>query len=654
MPLPLPRLDNRTFDQLVAEGQVLLPRYAHAWTDYNAHDPGITLLELLAWLAELGFYRLDRLTPASIRAFLHVVGGVRRAAQTAETVVVSAPLAPTDVPAGATAAGADGRAIFQATRVASLTPAHLVAVLSGPATDLLDRTQESRALSPFEPLGAAPAVGDALYLGFDGPLAPTTAPLALYVATADEAANRRTRALLDAEWASARAEALRDGAPAPADVREHYAARLAWEYHAGAGVWAPLADVEDETRALTLTGFVRFRLPAAPAHTPGGIPLPAPSARYFLRVRLAAGRYDCAPTICGVLANALAIRNAVDRPRQRLVRSNGRAAQLFALACAPVVPRSTRVEVIAGGVGDGTWKEAATWDGVGPHDRVYVLDPDDGTLTFGDGRIGRVPADGAEIWAAYQTGGGAAGNVAANTIVEIASAAGPLKVRQPFAAAGGEPAEDLEAAIGRGLAALAGPARAVTLKDFEDLVLAMPGAPIARVEALADYRPDLPCLPALGSITVVVVPWCPPARPEPSPELLCAVTRYLERRRPLTTELHVVGPCYTTVSVRARLHPKPGADGPRLTDEARNALARFLDPLRGGPDGNGWPVGRDVYRAEVLALLNDLSGVAYVDELMTDTGKQLGARCGNISVCPHGLVTSGTHFITIDSGRPCP
>jgi predicted phage baseplate assembly protein len=647
MPLPLPRLDNRTFDQLVDEGQVLLPRYAPGWTDYNAHDPGITLLELLAWLAELDFYRLDRVPPASTRAFLRLAGVVPRAAQTAQTVVVAAPLAAADVPAGAGARGGDARPIFQTTRAASLTPAHLVAVLSGPATDLVDRTQAS---SLFDALGAAPAVGDALYLGFDGPLVPTTAPLSLYVSTADEAADRLTRARLDADWASARAEALVDRLPAPADVRAHYAARLAWEYHAGAGVWAPLADVEDETRALTLAGFVRFRLPAAVA----GVSLPGQPTRYFLRARLAAGRYDCAPKIRALLANALAVRNAVDQPRQRLDRSNGRAAQLFALPSAPVVPGSTRVEVIAGGVADGVWTETATWDGVGPHDRVYLLDAERGELAFGDGRIGRVPPDGAEIWAAYRTGGGATGNVAANTLVELAGAAGPLKVTQPFAAAGGAPAEDLEAATGRALATLAGPARAVTLQDFEDLVLAMPGVPIARVEALADYRPDLQCLPARGSVTVVVVPWCPPARPEPSPELLCAVARYLDRRRPLTTELHVVGPCYTTVSVRARLHPKVVADGARLIDDARAALVRFLDPLRGGPDGKGWPVGRDVYRSEVLALLNDLPGVAYVDELEIATGTQPGARCGNSTVCAHGLVASGTHVITIDSGSPCP
>jgi len=343
----------------------------------------------------------------------------------------------------------------------------------------------------------------------------------------------------------------------------------------------------------------------------------------------------------------------LDEPRRLLDTSTGRAGQVFALGAAPVVPGSTRVEVVAGGLAAGPWREAPAWDGIGPHDRAYVLAHDRGEIAFGDGRIGRVPPAEAGIWAAYQTGGGPSGNVAPGTLTKLGGASSARAVTQPFAALGGEPAEDLELAIGRALARLTAPSRAVTLKDFEDVVLAMPGVPIARVHALADYHPDLLCLPALGSVTVVVVPYCPPARPEPSPALLCAVARHLERRRTLTTELHVVGPCYTAVSVRARLHPVAGADGPGLARDARATLERFLDPLLGGPDGKGWPIGRDVYRAEVMALLNDLAGVVFVDEVVIQIGDQPGARCGNASVCRHGLVASGTHAITIATGSRC-
>jgi predicted phage baseplate assembly protein len=229
----------------------------------------------------------------------------------------------------------------------------------------------------------------------------------------------------------------------------------------------------------------------------------------------------------------------------------------------------------------------------------------------------------------------------------IASVGVTVSVTQPVAALGGRAAEELDEAIGRALTAQETPTRAVTSRDFEDLVLAMPGVPVARVFAIADYHPDMPCLPALGCVTVVVVPRCPAGRPEPTAELLLAVARYLERRRVLTTEVHVVGPCYATVSVQAQLHTAAGFDRTQLVSHARTALARCLDPLRGGEDGSGWPIGRDVYRAEILALLQDLPGVDHVDQVALQMDDGVSARCGNSSVCRHGLVASGAHQITI-------
>ena len=51
MPLPLPNLDTRRWADLVDEGVALVPRYGGTWTDHNVHDPGITLIELFAYLS---------------------------------------------------------------------------------------------------------------------------------------------------------------------------------------------------------------------------------------------------------------------------------------------------------------------------------------------------------------------------------------------------------------------------------------------------------------------------------------------------------------------------------------------------------------------------------------------------------------------------
>jgi predicted phage baseplate assembly protein len=131
----------------------------------------------------------------------------------------------------------------------------------------------------------------------------------------------------------------------------------------------------------------------------------------------------------------------------------------------------------------------------------------------------------------------------------------------------------------------------------------------------------------------------------PSPGLVRAVGAYLERRRVLGTSVEVAAPVYVDVTVRAALRLRPRASPTETVRRARAALDQFFHPLTGGPDGTGWPLGRDVYRSEVLQVLDGTAGVEHVEslELLGRDGKAL---CGNVCVGPRGLVAAGGHEIT--------
>lgn len=75
MPLQLPNLDDRTYNDLVQEALTLIPANAPQWTNYNPSDPGITLLELLAWLTEMLIYRANRVPSANVEKFLKLLNG---------------------------------------------------------------------------------------------------------------------------------------------------------------------------------------------------------------------------------------------------------------------------------------------------------------------------------------------------------------------------------------------------------------------------------------------------------------------------------------------------------------------------------------------------------------------------------------------------
>ncbi|NES22057.1 MAG: hypothetical protein F6K41_24820 [Symploca sp. SIO3E6] len=75
MAIELPNLDDRTYDDLVQEALGMIPTYAPQWTNHNPSDPGITLIELFAYLTEMLLYRQNRVTEANKRMFLQLLNG---------------------------------------------------------------------------------------------------------------------------------------------------------------------------------------------------------------------------------------------------------------------------------------------------------------------------------------------------------------------------------------------------------------------------------------------------------------------------------------------------------------------------------------------------------------------------------------------------
>jgi predicted phage baseplate assembly protein len=74
MPLPTPKLDDRTFADLMADAIKVIDRSCPEWTDRNPSDPGITLLETFAYLTDTMLYRLNRVPEKLYVSLLNLVG----------------------------------------------------------------------------------------------------------------------------------------------------------------------------------------------------------------------------------------------------------------------------------------------------------------------------------------------------------------------------------------------------------------------------------------------------------------------------------------------------------------------------------------------------------------------------------------------------
>jgi len=81
MPIKPPRLDDREYADILAEARQLIPQYCPEWTNLSDADPGMTLVQLFAWMTELTLYRLNRVPDKTYVHFLNFIGEERREAR---------------------------------------------------------------------------------------------------------------------------------------------------------------------------------------------------------------------------------------------------------------------------------------------------------------------------------------------------------------------------------------------------------------------------------------------------------------------------------------------------------------------------------------------------------------------------------------------
>jgi hypothetical protein len=288
----------------------------------------------------------------------------------------------------------------------------------------------------------------------------------------------------------------------------------------------------------------------------------------------------------------------------------------------------------------------------GPDDRHYVVERARGRVMFGDGEHGRIPPIGPNsiVATSFRVGGGTAGNVPAGTITQLLGSAMIVEsVTNPRSADGGAEGETIEAVKQRGPQRLRHLGCALSASDYEALAReASPGVAMARVLPATSANGRS----APGSVTVIVVPQSADPQPQLSFELRRQVHDYLAARMPATIgsrRLAVIGPTYLAVGVFAAIVPRDVSDSGRVEALARDALQRFLHPLAGGPEGKGWPFGRDIYLSDVAALLEGIDGVDFVGQLELLLNDIL--QGDHVAVPPNRIVVAGPLHIEMQASE---
>ncbi|MEP7200609.1 MAG: putative baseplate assembly protein [Chloroflexota bacterium] len=680
MPLPVPNLDDRKFQDLVDEAKRRIPRYAPAWTDHNVSDPGITLVELFAWMTEQYIFRLNQVPDKHFITFLDLLGVQLQPAQPAKgDVTFTLSAAPSSerraiIPAWTEVATerteTEEAVIFTTDAEAEVVPPQLRWLLTSVDGDeFQDQATAMRGEAPLDVWANPPKATNAFYVGFDSDLSQHTLVL---------------------QFQCDRLGIGIDPARPP----------WMWEVWRGNEFkWEQVDVASDTTAGLNQNGEVRLNLPYSCQPTrPDRMREARTWVRCSPRDQLPPGQapYARAPRIRRLSAYTIGITvpvtHALPLGPEVIGTSNAQSGQRFHIQHQNILKPEGPEEVVEVASENGQWEAwqlVADFGDSQPTDKHYKFDPITGEVEFGpavrqrngtEPQFGAIPPRGAAIrMRRYRIGGGARGNVAAGRVKV-------LKTTLPYVAlvvnrgtiTGGLEAQSLDDAKLRAPALLRTRYRAVTADDYEYLAQEIEG--VGRVRCLQP-RPDDPAAPPPNTVQVLVIPALPPLigaeldRHIEMHELIAQENRrlaveaefqqqlrltpntearlraYLDDRRMLTTRIQIGEPTYVWVTVQTRIRVAPKAEPERVRRDVKAALYRFLHPMVGG-DGSGWPFGKPLTIDKVYALIQDVPGVDYATELnlypinMTDSkGQRLGKSEQVIAVPANGVIVSYYHNV---------
>lgn len=657
------KLDNLAWAEMVTAIRRRIPSAsAGEWTLHAPVDPGVTLLELFAYLLEQRVFWLDQIPDSLVHAALSLMGQSVRTARAASTVMRFSPRSfeKFDALTEVRLARSVPPLIFSTDDAVLLLPTNEfepnkdnIGLAIGKDDRTLDLLHERRIC--LLPAGASSGdVKIVLWLTEEVPSSPGTFGdfVSLFV-------ELETPEQIRSQWVYG----------AVADVPPP--ATLSWFYlssNSGSLEPFPADSVEDGTGGLRRSGVLRFRLPGDwEREQPGpGSPSQWP---YAIVLRIDEASFSFPPVLKRIVPNVVSAQHR-RRTQEHKIQIDwlplpGQTLALPELST-PIggglpplpdhPPMEETVELsLSERDGEFDWKPAPTLTFKGPDERVFLVDREKGRLRFGNGLTGRVPvvnrATDPNLRVRYFTGGGEPGNIGSNRNFEVVTKT-DVQARNIVAAEGGAEPESLDSARRRAASALRRVERAITGPDHERVVLETPGVAFARAYAALGHHPLHPCRVVPGAVTIYVVPEAPRldrpdydqdcayvAAPQPDEGALAAARARVEIARLVGNEVFVSRADYRQVS----LHVEARGDSPNpnvLSERIRIALQNFLDPLRGGTQRKGWPFGEPLRPSVLMSEAQRAAGLD-ANILWVSIGldcNEPSENCKDVEIKPHQLV----------------
>ncbi len=680
-PLMPPAIETQNFQQILSEALVRIPVYNPEYTNYqNNTDPGVTILQLFAFMVDNLNYLCNQIPDQNRIKFLNLLGIPLQAPQAASGMVtfsngrgaLQTVTLPPQLPVFAGTTGfvtTDGLAVLPvvsqlftksalsatAQQSAAQTYTQLYAGYQTTPTTSLQFYQTETFDAPTS--AATPPAGGGAFTNLptlnlsDNSIIDQAVWIALLTRQVDAGANAAVLNAIAGSTISLVIVPVPNATEAVAEpatpASSSSTSPLVYEIATGQldsnnnPIYQQLSSIQNGD-PLTEPTIVQLTLPAADSigvWTLGPLeegvgdfppslqdqPNIASQVVTWLRVRLPLSTDTNVQATSNPAAefywmdiNSSLATQQIQIPVELVGTGTGEPDQSYTLVNTPVIVSTVQITIngVAWTLTDDLLAAPSEVEDA-DNSQVFIADSASGTITFGTGLQGARPPAGSKIFAAYYYGGGVAGNVGIGAIQSSPQLPSGFAVSNPLPTTGGTAGESLDDAESTIPLYVQNANRAVSAADFSDIVESTPGIALGRVEVLPLYQPDTGVL-SPGVVTVMVIPNDPttPQGPVPDGYFLQAVCNYLEPRRLLTTEVHVVGPDYQDLTVSVGFDIVAGQDVATVQAAIVAAISTYLSPLTGGPAGTGWPLQKSVVDRELLAQAARVNGVSDISNVL--------------------------------------
>ncbi len=654
MPIPHYKLDDRNFNDLVNEMLKRIPGHTPEWSNPVIGDPGRTLIDLFAWLADTLLYRANLIPERQRLTFLRLLNIPMIPAQAAKGII-NLEMANNKLTKAVTVpvhTSVDGPVDFETCSEINVLPVQ--------GQMYIKRKPDRTELKSLRQV----IIGLKSVYGLDTTDPYITTPIFVDNQIDEAGCDIISKSIDNCLWISILAakkntvsaihdELGRDNNGSKIlnigvvpklsmpDIFEKIGRKSVlknfwnWELTSsktnadGAPEYISLDVISDTTLGFTTQGLVRLELPdksdigipennvttAGVGRRPPRIDDPKIVERLITWICLRPKKRINSLTLSWVGINAVEIDQRKTLTNVIIGTASG-SIDLYVQLPGPYVdPASLKLQVEESGKGFIDWFLIDDLATASRDTRAYQLDPEAGTVRFGDGLRGKVPAAGMRIRIEQMRyGGGAKGNIAVGNVKNIAHR--NLKVFQPIATHGGADGETLSDAEKRIPAFLKHGNRAVTAGDYKQLALETPSVELGRVEVLPKFKPQQYRKNVPGVVSVMVIPKSSariPPNPRPDRITLERVNSYLDERRPVATEMYIIGVEYIQIGLTIAVDIRDGHAHDQVLKDVKSQIRDYLWPLApGGNSQTGWQLGRYVLNQEIEVEVARVKGIRIV------------------------------------------